>query len=367
MPEEQPFPPPAPVTKPAGGRTQLPTAVRERAFLVALVAIVLLGAVAWVRPTAYVALGPGPVTDTLGADQRTGKPLIAVKGFKTYPTSGRLELTTVTVTDKLTLVQALTDWLQGDYSVVPRDLIYEKGKSDQQVETDNQNEMAASRLDAVTAVLTQLHLLKVVVASTNKGAPADGALIAGDEITAINGQLVHGAADVRAEIAKVKVGQRVSVRFLRKGVQQVVVVNTVAAPNDATRPVVGVVLNEKTPEGSDVQVVGLDNVGGPSAGMMFALGIYDTLTPGMLTGGKTIAGTGTIDASGNVGPIGGVALKLIGARRSGAEWFLTPADNCAEAKKAIPKGLHLARVATLAEGIAAAKAIGEGRTDIPTC
>ena len=341
------------------------TAVRERAFLVALAAIVGLAALGWIRPTSYVALGPGPVTNTLGAPG--GKPLIEVTGFKTYPTTGRLELTTVTVSTRLTLFQALGDWLRSDYSVVPRDLIYEKGKSDTQVNTENQNEMAASRADAVTVALAKLKLLHVVVASTTKGAPAYGALAKGDEITAINGAAVHAAGDVRAEISKVRVGQRVSVRFLRSGVQHLVVLHTSPAPDDTARPVIGVVLNEKTAGGSDVKVVGLDNVGGPSAGLMFALGIYDTLTPGMLTGGKIIAGTGTIDSVGIVGPIGGIALKMIAARRSGAEWFLVPADNCAEAKGATPKGMHLAKVATFDQGLAAVTSIGEGRSDIPSC
>jgi len=111
----------------------------------------------------------------------------------------------------------------------------------------------------------------------------------------------------------------------------------------------------------------LNGVGGPSAGMMFALGIIDKLTPGGdLTDGKVVAGTGTIDASGNVGAIGGIQMKTIGARRDGATVFLAPADNCADAKANLPAGLELAKVSTLQDALTALKDIHEGKTP-PSC
>ena len=340
-------------------------AKRERAFLIALAAVVLLAILAWVRPIDYVALGPGPVTDTLGAPG--GKALIQASGFTTYASTGRLELTTVTVTTRLSLVEALQAWIAHDQAVVPRDLIFPKGQTNKQIDTQNQTEMADSRVSAVTAALAKLALLHVKVTGTAAGGPAGGVLKAGDEIVGINGHLTHSAAAVRMRISEVQVGKRVGVRFKRGDRVASVVLRTIASPDDPKRPVIGVSLTETTPPGSNVKIVGLDDVGGPSAGLMFALGIYDRLTPGSLTGGKVIAGTGTIDAAGQVGPIGGITLKMIGAKRAGAAWFLTPADNCAEAVRAIPKGLHLARIANLDEAVSAVEGIAAGRNDLPSC
>lgn len=344
---------------------QLSSATRERAFLASLVVVVALVIVAWVVPVSYVTLGPGPVTDTLGAPG--GKPLIQTTGFKTYESTGRLELTTVTVTTRLTLVEALQAWVSSDEAVVPKDLVFPKGETSKQVDQRNQTDMADSRTDAVTAALAKLSLLHVVVTSTAAGAPAAGALKAGDEIVSVNAHPTHSAAAVRAQISLVKVGQHVGIRFRRGDRLYNVVLATAAAPDDKTRPVIGVALKEATSDGGQVKIVGLNDVGGPSAGLMFALGIYDRLTPGSLTAGKTIAGTGTIDAAGTVGPIGGIALKMIGAKRSGSSWFITPADNCAEAKRSVPSGMRLARVANLDEAVAAVEAIAAGTSDPPSC
>ena len=112
----------------------------------------------------------------------------------------------------------------------------------------------------------------------------------------------------------------------------------------------------------------LADVGGPSAGLMFALGLYDKLTPGSLTGGKFVAGTGTIDDDGNVGPIGGIRQKLAGARADGATWFLAPADNCDEVVDHVPDGLDVVKVSTFDQARSAVEAIADGRTgSLPHC
>jgi Lon-like protease len=110
------------------------------------------------------------------------------------------------------------------------------------------------------------------------------------------------------------------------------------------------------------------DVGGPSAGMMFALGIYDLLTPGELTGGQKVAGTGTLDPAGQVGPIGGIAQKLVGARSAGARWFLAPQANCAEVVGNVPDGLRVVRTSSLHQSRLALEAIAAGRgASLPTC
>jgi PDZ domain-containing protein len=100
---------------------------------------------------------------------------------------------------------------------------------------------------------------------------------------------------------------------------------------------------------------------------MFSLGIYDKLTPGSITGGKSVAGTGTIDPAGNVGPIGGIEQKMVGAKAAGATVFLTPADNCGDAVKAVPQGLRLVKVETLSGAIKALDTLRTGSGDVPAC
>ncbi|WEV46293.1 Lon protease [Bifidobacterium sp. ESL0690] len=112
----------------------------------------------------------------------------------------------------------------------------------------------------------------------------------------------------------------------------------------------------------------VDDIGGPSAGMMYALGVIDKLTPQDETGGKTIAGTGTIDNKGKVGKIGGIQLKMLGAKRDGATYFLAPASNCDEVVGHVPNGLRDVKVSTLDEAYRALVAIGQGKADsLPHC
>jgi PDZ domain-containing protein len=129
---------------------------------------------------------------------------------------------------------------------------------------------------------------------------------------------------------------------------------------------VGITVTQ-TVQGEDVTVTyGLEEVGGPSAGLMFSLGIVDELTRGSLTGGEVIAGTGTIDAEGLVGPIGGVQQKVVGAHRDGARYFLTPTRNCLDAAAAAPDGLRLVRVETLEDAVDSLKRI-QKEEPVPQC
>jgi Lon-like protease len=115
--------------------------------------------------------------------------------------------------------------------------------------------------------------------------------------------------------------------------------------------------------------ISLEKVGGPSAGLMFSLGIIDTVTPGDLTGGKHVAGTGTISPDGLVGPIGGIEQKMQGARAGGATMFLAPAANCQEVAGQVPEGLQVVRVENLAEARDAVERAGSGQdtSGLPGC
>jgi PDZ domain-containing protein len=162
----------------------------------------------------------------------------------------------------------------------------------------------------------------------------------------------------------------VKITIRRAGKDQTVQVRTIAAPagsgSNAGKPVVGVLLGEDHSFPFNVKI-SVGDVGGPSAGLMFSLGIYDKLTPGSLTGGTFVAGTGTIDADGKVGPIGGIQQKMIAARQAGAGVFLTPKDNCAEAVANAPKGLRLVEADTMHNAIVSLDALRTGRGTVTAC
>jgi Lon-like protease len=319
----------------------------------------------------YVELVPGPVTNTLGK-RSDGTPIITVKGRTTYPTSGRLDLTTVGVrgspSGELTLAQAVVGWFDPHAAVLPQDVIYPPGESEQVVEQQNTQDMVDSQQQAITAALTALKLPfrnEVVVAGVAKGTPAAGRLRAGDVITAVEGTPISSANSLRDLIGRRIPGQSVRLDIRRAGSVRHVTVSTVRDPQNPNRPIVGISTSER-PNPSFTVAINLKDVGGPSAGFMFTLGIIDTLTPGALTGGRHIAGTGTINDAGKVGPIGGIAQKVVAARHAGATVFLTPTDNCPAAKRNRPAGLELVRVATLSEALDRLAAVVAGRP-VPNC
>jgi PDZ domain-containing protein len=310
-------------------------------------ALVLVVAVARVP---YVALAPGPTFNTLGADDQ-GKPVITIAGHATFPDNGHLNMTTISVVVPLTLAQALRGWLRHDYAVVPRDVIYPPGRSTDQVRKQDEADFRASQSSATTAALRYLGVkgtVHVLVDSLQKGAPATGIVKPGDEILEVDGKPVRDAKTLRAMIGTRQPGQSVRLKLLRGTTPLTVSVGTAATTDKdgKVRPVIGVQTAERTDYPIKV-TISLGDIGGPSAGLMFALGIIDELEPGSLTHGRFIAGTGTIDDDGTVGPIGGIQQKLIGARRRGATVFLVPADNCAEALSSPPDGLKLVKVASL--------------------
>lgn len=345
---------------------------RALTLLVAAGVSVALCVLAAVLPVPYVALLPGPVTDTLGTSPSAG-PLIKVAGRRTYPTTGHLYLTTVEVygdpTHQPTLLSALSAWLDRTKAVVPQQLIYPPGQSDKQVEQQNALEMSQSQQHAITAALHDLGIpvqQQVVVAEVSKGTPAVGKLQPGDVLLAVDGQKVTDETVLRNLISKRTPGAPVRLTVLRGGRTLTVTVGTVAASDSSHRAIVGVLVDVRSRFPFTVDI-GLKDVGGPSAGMMFALGIIDKLTPDNLTGGRSIAGTGTIDDSGVVGPIGGIQQKVVAASRAGATVFLVPAADCTGAKAVAPKGLELVRVDTLKTAVSALEAIDRGSGTVPRC
>jgi Lon-like protease len=316
--------------------------------------VVLLSAVAALLPVPYVALLPGPTTNTLG--EVNNQALIRIGGRRTYPDDGHLDLTTVSVAGgpqrRMDLVTAMRGWLSRRISIVPEETIFPKGQTAKQAEVQSNQEMRDSQENATTAALRHLRIpvtTRVTVLSLAPGSAAGGRLRKGDVLVAVDGKTVDGGASLREVITKHKPGERVRLDIERAGERRDVTLTTKKAPDDG-RAIVGISTRDEADYPFTVNI-SLHDVGGPSAGLMFALGIVDKLTPGSLTGGAFVAGTGTIDDQGGVGPIGGIPQKMLGAEKSGATIFLAPAGNCAEAVRNKPEGLRLVKVTDLTSAV----------------
>jgi Lon-like protease len=341
---------------------------RSLTLLIAAVGTAAAIAVSVLVPVPYVILGPGPTLNTLGYDS-SGKPLITISGHPTYPTSGHLNMVTVSYQgcqgNEFNIFTALVAWLNPHQAVVPESEICPAGQTQQQTQEQDTAQMTGSQQTATAAALTELHIpytTEVVVVKAEPGFPAAGVLKAGDVITAIDGQPVTSQSSLTKLIYAHPAGSTLDVTVTRSGQTQHLQVGT---KESGGHPVMGVKIEEQYKFPFTVQI-SVGDIGGPSAGMMFALGIIDKLTHDNLTGGKFIAGTGEITASGQVLPIGGIQQKMVGARNAGATVFLTPASNCADTKGAVPAGLRLVKVSTLDQAVTDLEAIQAGRS-VPSC
>jgi Lon-like protease len=354
---------------------------RGLTFGLAGVLLAMLIVLAAFLPVPYVVLMPGPVTDTLGNVPGTTKPVVSVNGTQTYPTGGHLYMTTVGVvpascSDHPTLWQAIRSWFDNSEAVEPMQVQCPPGQSSTQVQQSNENDMSQSQRAAITAALLHLHYkpssTQIIVADTVPGTPAAAALEDGDAILAVNGQSISGVGQLRNAIEAAKPGDVLTMRVERAGKAQDVRVKTVASNDGTHRTVIGIPTHgfdlRATFSKVDVKI-GIDpaQVGGPSAGLAFALGIVDELTPGDLTGGRTVAVTGTIDGFGNVGPIGGIQQKIAGAKKAGATVFLAPASECPDARSVAPSSMTLVKVTTLSDALDALAAINSGNGSFPRC
>lgn len=344
------------------------------ALIVALIALVVLTFL----PTPYVIQRPGPVYDTLGtAAGADGEqiPLISIEGAETFDTGGTLDLTTVQVVGNRERTPSWFElalaWTDSSRAVVPLDSVFPEGVTSEQRDERNATLMVDSQHEATAAALNELDYdtgAEVAVVEAVDDTPAAGVLEPDDVITAIDGEAVVSAKQLRQAIQD-RGGEPIALTILRNGeAQDVSLTPQKYTENGTTTWLIGITLRTDYDFPIDVTIQ-LDNVGGPSAGMMFALGIVDQLTPGELNGGENVAGTGTIEADGTVGPIGGIRQKLYGARDAGADYFLAPASNCDEVVGHIPDGLRVIRTATLEESLDALEVIADGGDldSLPTC
>jgi PDZ domain-containing protein len=332
-------------------------------------ALLLVGIVV---PLPFVELAPGPTFNVIG--DYKDEPVLTITGTPTFPTAGHLDMTTVNErggpTSGINIGRVVVGWADPTIRVLPRSALFpEETRTDAEVKAENVRAFSDSQADAIAASLSYLDrpfTTLVVVSSVRNGTPADGKLEPGDQLLQIDSTTITVVEDVGKAMSTVKPGQTVTVRYEREGKGGTTRITTTASPTDPDRAFLGITIGE-TYEAPFTIDFSLDGVGGPSAGMMFSLGIVDKLTPGELNGGTFVAGTGTIAPDGRVGPIGGIEQKLVGARRSGATLFLAPADNCqAVLATTVPDGLTVARVSTLSDAVSAIESYVAGKP-VPPC
>ncbi|HVB41537.1 MAG TPA: S16 family serine protease [Streptosporangiaceae bacterium] len=343
----------------------------RRAITLLIAAIGVLGAlvVAAALPVPYVALIPGPTYNTLGP--LNGKPIISIAGHRTYPAAGHLNMVTVSFIGgpgsepPFNIFAALQAWLSPNEAVVPQQELFPPGQTQQQVIKQDTEQMANSQQTATAAALCQLgakFTTTDTIASTIRGLPAAGVLRAGDVIVAVDGKPVTCRASAASLIRARPAGHGVQLTIRRSGQIRHISLTTASYQG---QPVIGVNVSESFAFPFKVKI-SVGDIGGPSAGMMFALAIIDKLTPSNLTGGKFVAGTGEIEVGGAVDPIGGFQQKMAAARAAGATIFLTPAANCPDTVGAVPAGMRLIKVSTLNGVIVALEALKLGKP-VPSC
>ncbi|HWG00901.1 MAG TPA: PDZ domain-containing protein [Trebonia sp.] len=341
---------------------------RSLTLLIAGLATLVAIAVAVLVPVPYVILGPGPTLNTLGADS-SGQPLITISGHPTYPAKGNLNMVTVSYEGgpgaNLNIFQALRAWLNSSEAVVPETELFPPGQSAQQTQAQDTAQMAGSQQTAQAAAFNALHIpfqTEVAVLSTVPGTPAAGVLKAGDVMQSVDGVKVTDGSSLARLITSHPAGSVLKLSVLRSGKVAQVDVRT---KESGGRPIIGVDTQEQYKFPFQVKF-SVGDIGGPSAGMMFALGIIDKLTKLNLAGGKFIAGTGEITAAGQVEKIGGIQQKMVGARDAGATVFLAPAGNCPDVAGATPAGLRVVKVSTLSQAMSDLEAIKAGKS-VPSC
>jgi len=323
---------------------------RRRGVVPAVVFIFALLVVAMV-PSPYVIERPGQSFDVMS--EVSGAPVISSSDLEIYESESRLDILTVSLVGNRdvgpTWLQVLSAWLDPAQSVVPMDEVFPPNLTADEISAESSAMMETSQQEAVAAALLELgyEIPRVIYVSTvYESTPASGKLVAGDFIESVDGTPVIDLDELKSEIQKSE-GAELELQVIREG--ESITIGITPELKDNTW-VLGVLIGYSYDFPVDIELQ-LGQVGGPSGGMMFALGIIDSLTEGSLAGSTHIAGTGTISANGEVGPIGGIRLKMIAAERSGADLFIGPRSNCSEIIGNIPNDLDVVVVENLEQAL----------------
>jgi PDZ domain-containing protein len=320
---------------------------------------ILLIIAAFLIPSPYVILSPGNPQNVLGS-------AITISGTKVYPTTGELSVTSVLVTDPdsyITGFDVLYAWIDKNRVVLPRVQVYPEGESAAESIKIGADEMSGSQINATAAALDYLgyeNKAKLMIVEVNKKSNAIGNLKTGDQIISVDDKNFTTSAQIMDYLDQKKPGQLISIMVIRNGSKEVSRKIKLSARDDGSA-YIGINIQSQFDFPFDVKIK-LAETGGPSGGLIFALGIIDKLTSQDLVRYRNIAGTGTITTDGRVGPIGGIAEKIIGAKNAGVELFLTPVENCSEiddkekvASNTDKKVMKIVPVATLNEAISVLK------------
>jgi PDZ domain-containing protein len=325
---------------------------------VALVPILVFGLLLGLVTVPFVALGPGPTFDTLG--EADGKPVVAIEGTPVKPTSGQLNMTTVSQRDGLTLGNALVFWASGDDQLVPRDLVFPPEKSRDDIKKSQSADFQRSEDNAEYAALNYLKYPKAVTAERiSDPGPSVGKLQDGDALLAVDGVKAPDIEAFTKLLKATKPGQEIAIDYRRRDRSTGTARVTLGKNDDRDYGYLGIAVQD-APWAPFTVDFNLANIGGPSAGLMFSLAVVDKLTDGDLNGGKFVAGTGSIGVDGTVGPIGGISHKIPAAQSAGATVFLVPKDNCDEARTVHGNTMELIKVEKLTDAIDSLKTLTSG-------
>lgn len=342
---------------------------RTLAAMLAVPLLLGLFVVVGTQPLPYVTYRPGPSVDILAAPD--GKEIIEVSGHKAYRDDGELRLTTIYVDqpeEEVTLEELMRAWISPTEAVYPYDSVYAPEETDESSDVESAVQMVSSQDAAVATALTELGYdvePEIEVLHVEKDLPADGKLKVRDILVSIGGVEITSAEDVVKAVDKAPLGQPLDFVVRRRGKDVTVAVAPREVDGDKR---IGITPGPGFTFPFDVSVDLGENIGGPSAGLMFSLAIYDTLTPGSLSGGEVVAGSGTIDADGRTGPIGGIAQKIAGAEAAGALLFMVPADNCSDTTDLDTGDMRLVRADTMHDAVEAISTWADDHdATLPTC
>lgn len=352
-----------------------PRSRRTRTLVLGAIPVVLLGGLLSVDKipgtdialtVPYAAEGPGPIVDTLSTVEDGDVEVVEVKAPEVDKPAGHLNMTTVSVRTNMTLLQVLGRWITTDDNIVPLSTVLPPDMSTEEVEEANLQAFTQSEAAATVTAMNYLKIpVKIVVAAVVKGGAADGALEPEDIITKIDGKAVNEPGEVQEAIQAKSPGDSVEVTYLRGDEEKTDTFTLGEHPHDKERALLGVSMTSTPVEDIEVKY-NLQDIGGPSAGLLFSLAVIDKLSPGDLTGGANVAGTGTIGEDGKVGPIGGIVHKVEASKEKGVELFLAPSANCDEATSRDTGDMVVAKVDTIEDAVKAMEDYSAGR-DVVTC
>ena len=356
--------------KQRGGSKAMVSAKRGLGFFVALT--FFLGLVTLVvLPTPYLIERPGPTFDVLG--EVDGQPVIQINNQQSYESKGQLDVLTVSIVGRPERTPSWIEigfaWLDAKQKVVPVEALYPPNRTSEEIRAESSAMMEVSQQDAIAAALSFLKYetpREIYIAQVTADSPSSGKLVAADFVISVDGQRLTSIEQLRSIVGAWNEKTSVEVTVNRNGIEITEEVTPVKDAEGNYR--LGLLVGYKYDFPVDVALQ-LGEVGGPSGGMMFALGIIDRLTPGDMTGGLHVAGTGTIQQSGVVGPIGGIGLKLHGAKAAGATVFLAPAGNCPEIVGNEPDGLRVVKIEKLSDAISALEKLSKNQAlaSLPSC